>query len=1226
MAENLTNDAGRIIDAIDGASEEELRALTGISRQIKNLAEKSASSSADSGLASENPSSRAPVTSSGTVPRSVIARQKQLQKEQEKAWEKQSKNIENALTEQREQFHTEKPKNSSLNTLKKQQKNNENLDSHNLSKKASPNQPINNKNASYNHPQSSDKKAEAAPRDAYRISKNLQREGPVVDSSGKLRDEKGRFLPASVMAAQEARDRQTQQRQSASGAAGDGRLAKILSGLSDPFENEKVDEVGQAAGSTFWKSGKEMYDIGKSAVSGSVNGVGKIRRLGDVDEGQGAKQGWLTRLRARKGNMPASAEAINRNQARETARTLVDQTQAIKDGDEKIVDRLDELLKAQDKKRGGGLMSGLLGGALLGAIGKMGAGIAEKILAALGMKKLADAIGRKRRPRLPGAGGDNCGCDVDLPGGKDRKKRNTRRDKAREKRRKRAREKAAKNGPKPAAAETTSVAADKAKDRVVKEGAKEAAKDATEAAGKKAAKEAAVAEAAKATATVTEKAAGKTATTAAEKAATKTGSTAAGKAAEKAGVKAVTKLGLKGALRLIPGLGTAITMGLDAYDGATDTEAQKAAFGTDKVDAKQKTAYTVANVLSMGGLADTVTGYLSEKARSYGFNNTADSLGKFNTAHIANGVNNSLTKAGNLLGLGDPKDGEKARAELVKSIETSAEDTTQEVKKGFTALLDYFKSSNKVQQAATAVSDTWDSTKAAAVNSFNETKEFFGGKAKATVLTKKGKETLDGLDGYMGQLEARDGLPAGMLRSIATNESAGNPLAKSGAGAQGLNQLMPATAADLGLKGNDVWDPAKNTEAASRYMKQLLKQTGGDVDKALAAYNWGIGNVKKYGMKNMPKETRDYIARYHANHEKIIADRSGQAAKKPVELAGQVVPAVTTAPLVDTSPNARNTFTENGQTYRKAEMPLDGTAAGAAIASVTGLDGLRTAPGLRHQEPEQHAQSARRNKEAQVTQVASRQESDIYTAANGQRYRKASLPTDHFSKDTAVGQITSWALDKIGAENLRTAAGMRHNVSDNPNALSGTKGAGKLPVPGQIGVDENGIPIVDGSVLNKKFLASTGEPVPAAPAIPGQIGTDKDGTAIVDGAVLNKRFEVSPKAPAVAPPKTPAVAPPQTPAMMPAKSIAVPDLSASHVKPAVQVANEGLTLDKATMGIFTRMTKMLEEIAGHTKETASAKDSGGGAAPATAQPSPRGNIPLDINDPVMQQMANDGQS
>lgn len=1206
MAENLNNDAGRIIDAIDGASEEELRALTGISRQIKNLAEKSATSSADPGLASENPSSRASVSSSGTVPRSVKARQRQLQKEQEKAWEKQSKNIENALTEQREQFHTGKHKNSSLMTLKKQQNINENPDQHNVSKIAFPRQPLNNKNASYNHPKSSNNKAEAAPQDAYRISKNLKREGSVVDSSGKLRDEKGRFLPASVMAAQEARDRQTQQRQSASGVAGDGRLAKILSGLSDPFENEKVDEVGQAAGSTFWKSGKEMYDIGKSAVSGSVNGVGKIRRLGDVDEGQGAKQGWLTRLRARKGNMPTSAEAINRNQARETARTLVDQTQAIKDGDEKIVDRLDDLLKAQGKKRGGGLMSGLLGGALLGAIGKMGAGIAEKILAALGMKKLADAIGRKRRPRLPGASGDDCGCDVDLPGGKDRKKRNTRRDKAREKRRKRAREKAAKNGPKSAAVEATSVAADKAKDKVVKEGAKEAAKDATEAAGKKAAKDAAAAEAAKVT------------TSTVENAGRKTGTTAAEKVAEKAGEKTATKLGLKGALRLIPGLGTAITMGLDAYDGATDTEAQKAAFGTDKVDAKQKTAYTVASVLSMGGLADIATGYLSEKARDYGFNNTADSLGKFNTAHIANGVNNSLTKAGNLLGLGDPKDGEKARAELVKSIETSAEDTTQEVKKGFTALLDYFKSSNKVQQAATAVSDTWDSTKAAAVNSFNEAKEFFGGQAKATVLTKKGKETLDGLDGYMGQLEARDGLPAGMLRSIATNESAGNPLAKSGAGAQGLNQLMPATAADLGLKGNDVWDPAKNTEAASRYMKQLLKQTGGDIDKALAAYNWGIGNVKKYGMKNMPKETRDYIARYHANHEKIIADRSGQAAKKPVELAGQVVPAVTTAPLVDTSPNARNTFTENGQAYRKANMPLDGTAAGAAIASVTGLDGLRTAPGLRHQEPEQHAQSARRNKDAQVTQATSRQDSDIYTAANGQRYRKASLPTDHISKDTAVGQITSWALDKIGAENLRTAAGMRHNVSDNPNALSGTKGAGKLPVPGQIGVDENGIPIVDGSVVNKKFLASTGEAVPAAPTIPGQIGTDKDGTAIVDGAVLNKRFEVSPK--------TPAMAPPQTPAMMPAKSIAVPDLSASHVKPAVQVANEGITLDKDTMGIFSRIAKRLDEIAGHTKETASAKDSGSGSAPATAQPSPRGNIPLDINDPVMQQMANDGQS
>lgn len=1181
MADNLTNDAGRIIDAIDGASEEELRALTGISRQIKNLAEKSAPSSTGSGLAPENQSSRAPEASSGTVPRSVIARQKQLQKEQEKAWEKQSKSIEKALLGQSGFNQPDKQTKNNINTTRNQQKNKSNSSTSAGSKEAPLKQSYNNKNASLNHQGSNDNSSPVAPRDAYRVSKNPQRAGPAVDSNGKLRDEKGRFLPASVMAAQEARDRQAQQRQSASGAAGKGRLAKLLSGLSDPFENEKVDEAGQAAGSTFWKSGKEMYDIGKSAVSGSLKGIGKIRRLGDVDEGQGAKQGWLARLSTRKSNMPTSAEAINRNQARETARTLVDQTQAIKDGDEKIVDRLDELLKAQGQKRGGGLMSGLLGGALLGAIGKMGAGIAEKVLAALGMKKLADAIGRKRRPRLSGIGGDDCGCDVDLPGGKDGKKRNKRRDKAREKRRNRAREKAVRDGLKPAATEATSIAADKAKDKVVKEGVKEAARDATDAAGKKAAKEAAGAEAAKASATVAENAASKAGTTAAEKAVSKTGTSATEKVAEKTGVKAATKLGLKGLLRMIPGVGTAITMGLDAYDGATDTEGQKAAFGTDKVDAKQKTAYTMASVLSMGGLADTVTGYLSEKARDYGFDNTADSLGKYNTAHIANGINNSLTKAGNLLGLGDPKDGEKARAELVNSIETSAEDTTQEVKKGFTALLDYFKSSNKVQQATTALSDAWDSTKTAAVNGYNETKEFFGGQAKATVLTRKGKETLDGLDGYMGQLEARDGLPAGMLRSIATNESAGNPLAKSGAGAQGLNQLMPATAAELGLKGNDVWDPAKNTEAASRYMKQLLKQTGGDVDKALAAYNWGIGNVKNKGMKNMPKETRDYIARYHANHEKIIADRSGQAPVKPVELAGQVVPAVTTAPLVDTSPNARNTFTENGQAYRKADMPLDGTAAGAAIASVTGLDGLRTAPGLRHQEPEQHAQSARRSKEAQVTQVASRQDSDIYTASNGQRYRKASLPTDHLSKDTAVGQITSWALDKIGAENLRTAAGMRHNVSDNPNALSGTRGAGKPMVPGQIGVDENGIPIVDGSVLNK-------------------------------------RFEV--------PAKSPAVASPQTPAMMPANSITVPDLSASHVKPAVQVANEGITLDKETMGIFSRMAKRLEEIAGHTKETASTKDSGGSRAPATAQPSPRGNIPLDINDPVMQQMANDGQS
>jgi hypothetical protein len=70
---------------------------------------------------------------------------------------------------------------------------------------------------------------------------------------------------------------------------------------------------------------------------------------------------------------------------------------------------------------------------------------------------------------------------------------------------------------------------------------------------------------------------------------------------------------------------------------------------------------------------------------------------------------------------------------------------------------------------------------------------------------------------------------------------------------------MPGTAKDVGLNGSDVNDPHKSAEAAARYLSQLLKQTGGDLNSALAAYNWGIGNVQKKGLENAPQETRDYV-------------------------------------------------------------------------------------------------------------------------------------------------------------------------------------------------------------------------------------------------------------------------------------------------------------------------------------------------------------------------------
>ncbi len=102
-------------------------------------------------------------------------------------------------------------------------------------------------------------------------------------------------------------------------------------------------------------------------------------------------------------------------------------------------------------------------------------------------------------------------------------------------------------------------------------------------------------------------------------------------------------------------------------------------------------------------------------------------------------------------------------------------------------------------------------------------------------------------------------VPLNLLKAMGKAESGFDANAVSPAGAQGVMQLMPATARSLGVE--DPFDARSNIMGGAKYISQQLEKYNGNIDLALAAYNAGSGNVAKYGGVPPFKETRNYIQR-----------------------------------------------------------------------------------------------------------------------------------------------------------------------------------------------------------------------------------------------------------------------------------------------------------------------------------------------------------------------------
>lgn len=117
--------------------------------------------------------------------------------------------------------------------------------------------------------------------------------------------------------------------------------------------------------------------------------------------------------------------------------------------------------------------------------------------------------------------------------------------------------------------------------------------------------------------------------------------------------------------------------------------------------------------------------------------------------------------------------------------------------------------------------------------------------------------TLDQLKALADSVAAANQLDPALFGRLINQESRWNPNARSPVGAMGLTQLMPDTAADLGV--TDILDPRQNLTAGGRYLRQQMNRFG-SVPLALAAYNAGPGNVEKYGGVPPFEETQNYVS------------------------------------------------------------------------------------------------------------------------------------------------------------------------------------------------------------------------------------------------------------------------------------------------------------------------------------------------------------------------------
>ncbi|ENB9021643.1 transglycosylase SLT domain-containing protein [Escherichia coli] len=723
----------------------------------------------------------------------------------------------------------------------------------------------------------------------------------------------------------------------------------------------------------------------------------------------------------------------------------------------------------------------------------------------------------------------------------------------------------------------------------------------------------------------------------------------AARAAGKLGLKAVGK----GALRAIPLVGTVAGGIYGAVTGWNDTEAQRRAFGLKSgqdPSFQQKAAYTLANVLDMGGLVSGISSAIGEVLKSLGFEDIGNMLQSFSTESIAQAIDSGITNLETYISnLGDTISTkfDDYTAKIGDAISAWFSDTTKNLNEKLDAIKNFFTVDNLKQVFSDAIDSAIDfiknpgkHIKEAAGNIWDGVKNLPGKALDAAVNSHQ--ETSDSKtesDAKQTNIVTR------VINAALDTAKDSNKTVKETA-----NQIINANAVETGNSALQKIDKAIGQNSSS---SSSLNTTGtrNDIQKAADTYNNGNLDVKVGSLGAEGKANLDKLAPYFAELENKYSLPEGTLyAIAATESGGD--------------PNAKSTLTRSP----------NGKLSGGALGMFQFTSVAREETGLSREDsfnPEKSAEAAALLMSKYLKQ-ANGDLNEAITAYNAgfgtiNKWKKGTGDLSKENREYAI-KVNTHRARYLGGEIYTPGAGAQggaqfgvrgplpdNAVIDQSTGLAFTPGDSPFEKGGlvdkignAVGVNDLVNKFMNGRGMRREVVQGTLEerargrgtataagnvyvdtPMPVEEARPvannssyfDQLGAQMGIDGLYD-KLINARGMRSNNSPQ--PDSTPQVTTAANDLQQPTGRMqidgqVISDLGGSGAKPTMQLADNTVSLDGETKRLFAQMTSLLARIEEHTKD--SAKGQGTVVKVSTPQPGVMRTVPLSIDDPLMNDYA-----